>query len=141
MVSAMRALKRAGLVLGVLLLAGGAYALWYVYGAWPVPEGYEFPRHSLWGSGPDALFEGELVWQGGCIRTSEGEGGSTVVWPPGYSLRLTNGQVEVHGSGRVVRMGERVRMGGGWYETNDGFDVLPETRCPAPYMLSTGFVD
>lgn len=141
MVTAMRALKRVGLVVGVLLLATGAYSVWYVYGAWPVPEGYEFPRHSLWGAGPTGLFEGELVEEDGCIRTS-GEGGATVVWPPGYSLQLNDGRLEIHGGGHVAAMGEPVRLGGGWYETRSQHPtLLPETRCPAPFMLSTGFAD
>ena len=139
----MRALKRAGLVVAVLLVAGGASALWYVYGAWPVPDGYEFPRHSMWGGGPTALLEGELVDQDGCIRT-RGEGGATVVWPPGYSLQLHDGRPEVHGGGHVVGIGVSVRMGGGWYDTWDqGASIFAgaETRCAPPYFLSTGLLN
>jgi hypothetical protein len=134
----MVAARRIGLVLGVVVLALAAYGAWYVYGAWPVPEGWEFPRHSLWGSGPAALFEGQLVHDDGCIMT---QAGATVVWPPGYSLSVEEGEPIVHGSGREVRTGEPVRMGGGWYESGDPppttFDL---GACPAPYFLSTGFV-
>lgn len=42
---------------------------WYIYGAWPVPEGYSSPRHSMFG-GPDALFAGSLEDVDGCIRTA-----------------------------------------------------------------------
>lgn len=127
--------------MAVVLVAMGAYALWYVYGAWPVPDGYEFPRHSMWSGGPTALFEGELVDQDGCIRT-RGEGGATVVWPPGYSLQLNGGRPAVHGSGRVVGMGASIRMGGGWYDTWDQVASVgtSATRCAPPFFLTTGFV-
>ncbi len=139
MVSRMRALKRAGLVVAVLVVAGGAYALWYVYGAWPVPDGYEFPRHSQWGGGPTALFEGELVDEDGCIRGSDG---ATVVWPPGYSLHLHDGRPEVHGGGQVVGMGVSVRMGGGWYDQWEASIFSgAATRCAPPYFLSTGLIN
>lgn len=132
----MRAVLGAGLVVAAVL----AFVLWYVYGAWPVPSGYEFPRHSLWGGGPTALFEGTLVERDGCIRT---DGGDTVVWPPGYSLSVEAGQPVVHGSGLQVRMGERVRLGGGEYSRSQLGAVAShgaQTRCQAPFFLTTGFV-
>jgi hypothetical protein len=134
-------LKRAGLALLIVVLAAAAYASWYVYGAWPVPSGYAFPRHSIWASGPAALFEGTLVVDGSCIRTDDAEP-STVVWPPGYRLAIVDGEPVVFGGSREVRMHQLVRMGGGWYE--DGkpppttFDL---GKCPPPYFLSTGLVD
>jgi hypothetical protein len=132
--------KRLALATGVVVLAISGYAAWYVYGAWPVPDGYSFPRHSFWGGGPAALFEGKLHDSGGCIRTA-GTQHFTVVWPPGYRLTLAGGQPVVQGGGRDLRMGELVRMGGGFYE--DG-DPPPTTfdlgSCPPPYFLSTGFV-
>lgn len=134
----MRTLKRLAVAVTVVLLAVGGYALWYVYGAWPVPAGYEFPRHSLWGGGPAALFVGKLVEVDGCLRTS-GSDAATVVWPPGYSLDVTDGRPEVHGSGQVIHLGETVQLGGGWYEARTTF--LPETRCPAPFFLTTGLVE
>ncbi|MEX0625637.1 MAG: hypothetical protein WD402_03745 [Chloroflexota bacterium] len=135
----MTGLRRFAMLIGVALVVGGAYAAWYIYGAWPVPDGYAFPRHSIWGSGPGALFEGELVEVDGCIETT-GDDSSTVVWPPGYFLRVQDGQPVVHGSWRELRMGESVRMGGGWYSTvpPTGFDI---GGCPPPFFLSTGFVE
>jgi len=140
MVDAVRALTWAGPAVGVLFLAVVAYLLWSVYGAWPVPDGYTFPRHSIWGgAGPAALFDGELVDEAGCIRTT-GPDGATVVWPPGYWLQLRDGSPEVHGGVEVVAMGEPVRMGGGWYAA-----VPPTGRdigtCPPPYFLTTGVVE
>jgi hypothetical protein len=137
----MKRLKRIGLVVGVAILAAGGFGIWYVYGAWPVPEGYEFPRHSEFG-GPSALFEGELQELEGCVRAATDFGAFTVVWPPGYSLTLDQGEPIVNGGALRVRMGEPVRMGGGYYESGD---PPPGARdlgdCPAPYFFSTGFVE
>jgi hypothetical protein len=69
-VNAMRWLKRGVLATVIAVLAVAAFTGWYVYGAWPVPDGYTFPRHSIWGSGPAALFEGTLLIEDGCIRTA-----------------------------------------------------------------------
>lgn len=129
------------LVLGFGLVAA-AVALsvaWLVYGGWPALDGYSFPRHSMIG-GPDALYEGTLEDVDGCIRTTDGS--FAVVWPPGYRLSSEDGEPVVHGGFRGVGMGERVRMGGGYYE--DGRPP-PEARdvgtCAPPFFLSTGFTD
>jgi hypothetical protein len=131
--------RRALLPFGVLVVAVAAYMLWYLYGPWPVPDGYTFPRHSIWGSGPGALYEGSLVDDGGCIRTVNGTP-ATVIWPPGYTLTTENGQPVVHGDYRDVHMGEAVRMGGGWDE--DG-PPPPWTRdpgeCLGPWFFTTGW--
>jgi hypothetical protein len=136
-----KTLKRIGLGLLVAVLAFGAYAAWYVYGQWPVPEGYAFPRHSMWGSGPAALFEGTLEDVDGCIRTS-GAQQFTVVWPPGYSLAIVDGEPVIRGGSRDLRMSQSVRMGGGYYESGDPPPTtLTVGNCPPPYFLSTGFAE
>ncbi len=65
-----------------------------------------------------------------------------MVWPPGYRLSIAGGEPIIHDGFRDVGMGERVRMGGGYYE--DGRPP-PETRdvgtCAPPYFLSTGLTD
>ena len=133
-------IKRVGLALLAIVFSVVLSVAWLTYGAWPVPAGYAFPRHSIWG-GPTALFEGTLVLEGSCIRT-DGEDGATVVWPPGYRLAIVGGEPVVFGGSGSLRMREPVRMGGGWYEDGHppptSFDV---GHCPAPYFLSTGFVD
>ena len=134
----MRWLKRGVLAMVIAVLAVAAFTGWYVYGAWPVPDGYTFPRHSIWGSGPAALFEGTLLIEDGCIRTAEGTP-ATVVWPPGYRLAIEDGQPVVHGGDEPIRMELSIRMGGGWYESGSppptSFDI---GNCPPPYFLSTG---
>ena len=137
----MRSRRHIALVLGVIAVAIALSVLWYVYGSWPVPEAYSFPRHSSWGGGPTALFEGTLQEESGCIRTA-GEESFAVVWPPGYRLSLEGGEPVVRGGGREVAMGAAVQMGGGYYE--DG-EPPPGARnvggCGPPYFLSTGFTD
>lgn len=122
----------------MVVIALAAYAGWYVYGAWPVPHGYDFPRHSIWGGGPLALFDGTLILDGTCVRTATD--GATVVWPPGYRLAIVGGEPVVFGGSRRLPMGQRIQMGGGFYDNPPptSFDV---GDCPAPYFLSTGFID
>jgi hypothetical protein len=137
----MTRLRRFAIMTLIIFVAAGAYAAWYVYGAWPVPEGYEFPRHSLWGGGPGALFVGTLMDEDGCILT---DAGGTVVWPPGSWLSVTDGEPIVHVSGREVRMGERIPLGGGEYPRAGLAAVAPgaaRTRCPEPFFLTTGIAD
>ncbi|HEX5579706.1 MAG TPA: hypothetical protein VFY43_08585 [Candidatus Limnocylindria bacterium] len=134
-------IKRVGVALLLAAVAVAACGWWYVNGAWPVPRGHVFPRHAVWGGGPAALFEGRLRLDGTCIRTDAAVP-ATVVWPPGYRLALVDGQPVVYGGSRELRMGELVRMGGGWYEDGDP----PPTSfavegCPPPFFLSTGFED
>jgi hypothetical protein len=132
--------RRPVLVLGMVAVAVALFLAWYAYGAWPVPDGYSFPRHSMWG-GPDALYVGTLEDVDGCIRAA-GDESFAVVWPPGYRLSVEGGEPVIHGNFREVEMGEPVRMGGGYYE--DGRPP-PETRdvgnCAPPFFLSTGFTD
>lgn len=134
-------LRRSALVIGVVVLLGALYLAWQVYGGWPAPAGYSFPRHSMWGGGPAALFVGTLEHVEGCIR-AKGDDSFGVVWPPGYRLSVEDGEPVIHGGSREVRMGEPVRMGGGYYE--DGRPP-PGTRdvgsCAPPFFLSTGFSD
>jgi len=137
----MRLLRRLLLGLGIVAALAAAAAAWYVYGPVPVPDGYRFPRHSLWGSGPAALYEGTIVEAGGCVRT---DNGFTVAWPPGYFLEVEDGELVVRGGGRTARMGEPVRMGGGYYESEPLPDLLSgaaNTGCPMPFFLSTGWTD
>jgi hypothetical protein len=132
--------RRALLAVVGVATAFAASFLWSTYGSWPVPSGYSFPRHSMWG-GPAALYEGTLEEVDGCIRAA-GDKSFAVVWPPGYRLNLEDGEPIVVGGSRSVGMDEPIRMGGGYYE--DGAPP-PGTRdvgtCAPPFFLSTGFSD
>jgi hypothetical protein len=137
----MRTLRRVAVGTALVVLLGAGAAAWYVYGPVPVPDGYRFPRHTMWGGGPAGLFEGTLREADGCVRTDDG---FSVAWPPGYRLDVEDGELVVWGSGRTARMGEPVRMGGGWYETEPLPDLLSSARdsgCPMPFFLSTGWAD
>jgi len=136
----MRTLRRVALGTGVVLALGVAAGAWYFFGPTHVPDGYRFPRHGMFG-GPTGLYEGTLLEEDGCIRTDDG---FTVAWPPGYRLGLEDGEPVVTGGLRKVRMGEPVRMGGGYYESEPLPDVLSDAAdagCPMPYFLSTGWAD
>ncbi len=125
------------LLLGVVAAAAALAVAWNVFGGWPVPNGYSFPRHSMFG-GPAALFEGTLEDIDGCIRATA-DGSFAVVWPPGYWLSVEDGELVVHAFAQAAGMGEPVRMGGGYYE--DG-QPPPGSRdigtCAPPFFLSTG---
>jgi hypothetical protein len=134
-------IARTLLALGLVVVAAAAFIAWSTFGAWPVPDGYSFPRHGMWG-GPDALFEGTLEEADGCIRATAGDRSFAVVWPPFYRLSVDDGEPVVRQPFRGVAMGEPVRMGGGYDE--DG-DPPPGSRdigdCEPPFFLSTGFSD
>jgi hypothetical protein len=131
-------MRRIAIVLLVIIAVVAGFAAWNVYGAWPVPDGYAFPRHSMWGGGPDGLYEGTLVVEDGCVLT---ETGHTVIWPPFSSLAIEDGEPVVRIGFTTISMGEPVSLGGGFYE--DG--VLPEVAsgadewdCPETWFLTTG---
>jgi hypothetical protein len=136
----MRWVGRGLLALAAVFVVGAAVGAWWLYGRWPVPEGFTFPRHSMLG-GPAALYVGELQEIVGCISTDEPHP-ATVVWPPGYRLVVEDGAPLVLGGSEAVPLHRAVRMGGGWYEDGNppptSFDI---GSCPAPYFLTTGFID
>ena len=132
--------RRLLVALGVVVAAVALSVGWLVYGGSPAPDGYSFPRHSMFG-GPDALFVGALEDVDGCIRTA-GDGSFAVVWPPGYRLSIEGGEPVVHTGFHAVGMGEPVRMGGGYYEDGRPPPVSRDVgRCAPPFFLSTGFTD
>ena len=91
-----------------------------------------------------ALLKGELTLENGCLRVNNNYNNYLLVWPYGFSLSTDkDGVIQVFDdAGRaVVRVGDRVRFGGGADETPDG-DVakyysaqLPSDRCSGPYWI------
>ena len=78
-----------------------------------------------------ALLEGRLELQGECLRvvtTWEPEG-VVVVWPPGFGVKMRDGElVMVNGGGSVIaRVGEDVALGGG---QAPGREFPVGSRCP-----------
>jgi hypothetical protein len=134
----MRILRRVALASVLVVAAVIGVVAWSTYGAWPVPEGYAFPRHSIWG-GPTALYEGSLRIEGACIQTQDG---ATIVWPPFSSLAIVDGEPVVRLGIAELRIGPAVRLGGGWYESGDPPPTTFNLQtCPAPYFLTTGVAD
>ncbi len=133
--------RRTVIVLGAVAAAVALALVWNVFGGWPVPSGYSFPRHSMFG-GPQAEFVGTLEDIDGCIRAMAEDGSFAVVWPPGYWLSFDDNEPVVQGFTRDAGMGEPVRMGGGYRE--DG-QPPPGSRdiggCEPPFFLTTGFSD
>jgi hypothetical protein len=93
----------------------------------------------------DALTKGELIVVDGCLRLRTGDPDGPVfllIWPPGYALRTEGEAIEVlDKTGRVVvRVGERVQLGGGESPTTAALletileEPLPE-QCPGPYWM------
>ena len=63
----------------------------------------------------DALGEGVLTLQDGCLRLGEDEDSSVILWPRGFAPRADGADIEVlDAEGRVVaRTGTRLAIGGG----------------------------
>ncbi len=63
----------------------------------------------------DALGEGMLTLQDGCLRLGEEEDGPVILWPRGYAPRAVGADIEVlDDKGRVVaRTGTMLSIGGG----------------------------
>ena len=61
----------------------------------------------------EALGQGELVLQDGCLRLDED--GPVIVWPPGFSPKVIYDVVEVHDAeGRLfASVGDHMELGGG----------------------------
>jgi hypothetical protein len=84
-----------------------------------------------------ALLQGELVVENGCLRVS----GNLILWPYGYSVQTEDGETLVlNAEGRAVaRVGDFVQLGGGEIpafsaEARTG-TALPE-GCAGPYWLT-----
>ncbi len=84
----------------------------------------------------DALLEGELVLESGCLRA----GGYLLVWPHGFSLSTKDGVIQIiDATGKpVARVGDKLKVGGGEMpsEIIAKYSVeLPSARCSGPYWI------
>jgi hypothetical protein len=108
-----------------------------------------FPRQPASGDDQmEALLEGQLVFEGGCLRalTSSYESpGFLILWPSTAAPRIAeDGSIElIDDSNQVVgRVGGPVRLGGGAMEDKSSMslwekqiDGLPIEGCPGPYWV------
>jgi hypothetical protein len=88
-----------------------------------------------------ALLEGLLVVQDGCVRVKNAYGGNhLIIWQVDYFLNNRAGVLEIlDGEGTAVaRVGEAIRMGGGSVPVEnferDLREPLP-SACPGPYWV------
>lgn len=94
-----------------------------------------------------ALAVGRLVVDDvGCLRLRDnraGGGGDLIVWPPGYSMRVEDGEIQiVRGDGQTVaRVGDKMELGGGQIASSTGsrgmyeeFLNIPE-KCTGPLWI------
>jgi hypothetical protein len=106
----------------------------------PIPNLF-MPQLRVRTGGMDALLQGRLVAEEGCLRVRTFENESyLVIWQPDYFLNDNHGQIEIlDRDGEVVaRLGEEIRMGGGG-ASGPEFDAylgkaIP-SRCAGPYWL------
>ncbi len=106
-----------------------------------------FPKQPPAAAYMDALIEAELYLDDdGCLRLDpeNPDEGFLVLWHHDFSLRISDGAIEVLNGGglSVARVGERVRFGGGAMQSTDsqsGLDNaipgMPIEACPGPYWV------
>jgi hypothetical protein len=129
----------------VILLALAGF-IWLLAFPRP-PAGYHWPQHTLWGEGPTAGVTGVLLERGGCIYlgSETGDEIGLLVWPMFATLAEKDDELVVRIDGRTVAIGDMIRGGGGYYETNELPDSMAAARAVPcggpPYILFTGLAD
>lgn len=88
----------------------------------------------------DALFEGILTLENGCLRLQDGaDEGYAAIWPFGFSFRAEGDEVDtLDGEGEsVARVGERILVGGGELPGVTAEELAPHVeqsvRCAGTY--------
>ena len=90
--------------------------------------------------GPDmlSLSSGKLVLEDGCIRLEWPGSSDLLIWPYGYTYRISGSEVEIldENGALVARTGQYKQLGGGEIPSVSlltGFP--PPPNCPGPYWL------
>lgn len=116
----------------------------------PPSLGDHFPQMKHTVGGMEALLEGELVLENGCLRVRSAHGSadepsSLIIWDLRFSTRTEDGVVQLIDSqtGNVLAsVSDFVRLGGGYISTPTYLGLVapvPED-CPGPYWLVSEFV-
>lgn len=89
----------------------------------------------------EALVEGRLVLEDGCLRVDTPQGESyLVLWPPRAELREAARRVIDHETGATAEVGEPVRLSGGEVSLRpfirERLENPPPDRCRGPYWLA-----
>ena len=84
-----------------------------------------------------ALATGKVVVDDvGCIRLESGRSydGDLIVWPPGYSMRVEDGRIQIvrEDGQTVARVGDRMEMGGGQITSSTGSRGMYEKFLDVP---------
>lgn len=108
-----------------------------------------FPRLPASNDQMEALLEGQLVLEGGCLRALTSDykaSGFLILWSSTATARSgEDGTIEVHDSSENIigRVGEPIRLGGGAMEDDNSMafweeqiDGLPIEGCPGPYWVA-----
>ena len=117
-------------------------------GSPPGPSiGIALPRHGWSGEGPAALGSGRLELDDGCLSLRSADGTSyVVVWPPDTRIMLEDGTPVVWIGADTARVGDDVRLGGGYYSdlayvTGElRGSVLPADCVTREVFMATGIV-
>lgn len=89
----------------------------------------------------EALIEGRLVVDDGCLRVDTPQGERfLVLWPPRAELQGEAARVVDHETGAGADIGGRIRLSGGEVSLKphilDRLENPPPEWCPGPYWLS-----
>ena len=90
------------------------------------------------------LMEGKLIVDDGLLRARSGDTSYLLIWPYGYSYRISGSKVEVlNEKGEVAaRTGQRYKFGGGSVPSFIDHTGKPsQIPLPAPYFLVGDVVD
>ena len=109
------------------------------------PESLTYPhfpqqRESEGRVAMEALLEGELTLEHGCLRAKKKNGTDyLLIWPPGFKLSVDGGDIRISDdSGASLTVGEKFRIGGGGAPLAH-VQILVEQPlprdCPGPYWV------
>lgn len=93
-----------------------------------VPESIYFPTYADQGGGPEALIEGLLLEENGCLSIENEATGerSLVLWPEAARISEENGSMVVRQGGFRAEVGQPVAAGGGEYSESEQGDFVRE---------------
>ena len=88
----------------------------------------------------EALLEGQLVLEDGCLRATSVNGTDyLLIWPHGYELTVDGQEIRIRdGSGVSLSVGEEVRIGGGTRKLAHVRTLVEQPLpddCPGPYWI------
>lgn len=83
-----------------------------------------FPQYPDLGGGPQALIEGTLVAEGGCLWVDGPSGRMLALWPAAAHLESEDGGLVVRQGDHVARAGTAISAAGGVYNHADHYRFI-----------------